>query len=272
MRSAAPSTNLVVSAIAATLTVAAARAQNVVYAQTFDDATPAPILTNPNDPFGNLHTVVTNAPVDPVTGSLEGPGFSHDGTGPGWSLSWADVYGYGAPGPITSQFDYGDTIGVVASTAAFTPLVHGSPALVIADADGEIRLTLDPLDVSGLTGLSMRFELAIGQTGYESLDSFRVLANGTAVHDTSGDALQSRPRPGWNVLGGFGTAWIDLTAFEGTDPLAIEFVFANDGSAEVFALDTIEVGENLLPTPGTIGIIVLSGLAFARRAVRYTHA
>ena len=230
-----------------------------------------------------LNTLVTS-PIDGSGGSASdaaanasfgttAPGTVFDsGQGLAWVASYADGNS-GSGGPISGN-DAGDLIGVVDENTfpGAQPSIPGlgndlfdagnRPATWFhsEDGDGLISLAFAAIDITGLTNLSMSFLWAANQAGsWESEDSIQVLVNDTVVFSRVGSELDLG-------LGftDFQLEDIDLSAFEG-ESLEITVNFESNGGAEDLGFGDLQVFGTAIPSPGSMAIIGVGGLALVAR-------
>jgi len=228
----------VTAIVAMTGIAGAAAAQVELASQTFDDNSTAPQITD-NADFG----------------SLQGQFF--DGTGLGWGLSFTDTRGTGSGGPVDGS-ESGDFIGVTDFTGEVGAFPTPAQGFQWNDTDGLVTLSFDAIDATGFTDLALDFGWFVTETGFEDEDFFAVEVNGDRIFEVRGDNLESGP-----FSGDFGFPSLDLSAFDGLSAVNIDFLADTNSGSETIYLDNVRVTG--IPTPGTVAMLGLGGLAAARR-------
>lgn len=219
----------IVLGLAAALTAGAATGAMAatIASQNFDDNSLAGVTTsNAGFPSGN--------------------GLTADGAGLGWTLGFIDSRGNGITGPVEGS-EPGDLVGVVDNTVTdnndLTDAGNTGQWFHADDIDGTLQLVFDDVDARAFSNLSLSFEWAANDTGFEVLDRFQVFVNGTSVFNVSGVPLQNGP-----FVDDFAMVMLDLSAFDGGF-VAIEVQITNNAAAEDMGFDSLVLSGDLAEVP-----------------------
>ncbi len=251
---------LIVAAFAGSLS-----AQDVIAAQSFESPQSANAVFTATDQLNFI---------DPTTGEITG-GTSHvfDGDGLGWTLFWENSFGLTAfttrsgldgtvAGPLTSVDGSADAIGVETSgdfedDFDISSGLDGSRAFLAEDVDGTLSIVFDAIDASLYQSLELSFRIVSRGSDVD------LLVNGT---DLSGQLGEIEVENGSGDPA-FVSKIIDLSAFDGSGTLEIEFAITNQGSNDFVGLDAIEVSGVLIPAPSA-ACLALAGIATGLRRRR----
>ena len=184
----------------------------------------------------------------------------------GFSTSWrtnANSQGDGI-GPVTSSGDTLDLVGVTDLAPPGTNFIQGAFGFIIEDADGEIALTFDAVDLSAHQNRMLSLDVFLSSTTWEAADYLRVSVSGSGtnlvVFDTVGLDIDDLAIEG---------AWNHIDAsLEGFDQAVLRIAFSSNAADERLWADNIVFSGMAIPEPSVaalvgVGVSVL-GLAFWR--------
>ncbi|GEM_PF-4576895 len=184
----------------------------------------------------------------------------------GFITSWSTNANSAADGigPVTSSGDTLDLIGVTDLAPPGTNFAQGSFGFIVEDADGEISLTFDAVDLSAHQGETLSLDVFLASTTWESADHLRVSVSGTGTNlvmfDTVGLDIDDLAIEG---------AWNHVEAsLEGFDQAVLQIAFSSNAAEERLWTDNIIFSGMVIPEPSAamllgVGAAVL-GLAFWR--------
>lgn len=159
----------------------------------------------------------------------------------------------------------GDFVGASNFTGTVGSFTDGVQGFQLSDADGTMRTTFDTV-TSPLGAPRVEFEWSlcldffVQETGWESDDRIRIWvdADGTEIDifNTFGSDIDDLA-----IEGGWNTAFLNLTGYVNVT-LMVEL--ESNAATESLYLDNI-VFKTGIPTPGSLAILGLGGLAATRR-------
>lgn len=170
-------------------------------------------------------------------------------------------------GPITSSGDTSDLIGVTDLAPPGTNFADGSFGFMIEDADGEITLTFDAVDLSTRREQALSLDVFLASTTWETADYLRVSVSGTDTNailfDTAGldvDDLAIEGR--WNHID---------ASLEGFDRAVLQIAFSSNASDERLWIDNIAFSGVAIPEPSSAMLLVAGALVIgpALRRMRF---
>lgn len=195
----------------------------------------------------------------------------------GFATTWATnaVSALDGLGPVTSSGDTLDLIGVTDLAPPGTNFVGGSFGYMMEDADGEIVLSFDPVDLSGYVQETISLNVFLSSTTWEAGDYLRISVAGSmtnlVVFDTTGFDIDDLAIEGtWNQLD---------ASLEGFDVAALQIAFSSNAGEERLWIDDVVFSGIVIPEPSSaillcMGACLLCALShgrftrFARRADR----
>lgn len=155
----------------------------------------------------------------------------------------------------------GDFVGTTDFTGDVGAFTDGSQGYQMSDTDGQMILTFDLVDMTGLTGYSVVFDYFINDTGYESTDSLIV----DLVTDSTTISILNFSEP---ELEANGDSWITSVTAIPDAATSAQLVFRLDtnSSAEAVYFDNVLITDTPVPEPSS-ALLALSaaGLFLVRR-------
>jgi len=193
-------------------------------------------------------------------GSAAGLTYASVGGELGFVTSFVDTRSTSQTGPIAGT-DSSDFVGVTDAVGPTGGFTDGDQAYRWDDGDGQIIVTLDTLDTTGLIDLTLTFDLFVTDTTYESNDDFQVLVNDIAVLSLGEAELEDTQ----TFAGNWSSLLLDISSFDGQ---VIKIKFAGDTNAgtENFYLDNVET--TAIPEPASFALmgLGLAAIGLRRRA------
>lgn len=249
-------------AIVAVAGLASASLADVIASQNFNGLSDAGTQTFDSLPAGSQLTNGGSANVG--------------GGGIDFATFWAvDTRGIGT-GPVEIGNDSSDFIGVNSFTGANSPDVspNGTPVasgsehnFEFNDGDGLVELRFAPVDVSGFTSRTLDLSLWINSTTYEADDFLFVNIEGNGgvtllafgELDLEGNSSADDGTANWLNLS------FDLEPIIASLGEALSLTISVDTNAATENIFVDDISFNGVPTPGTLALLGLGGLAAARR-------
>lgn len=156
----------------------------------------------------------------------------------------------------------GDFVGTTDFTGTVGAFTDGLQGFQIQDADGLMTTTFDEVNLAGYENLMLCLDYFVQSTGWESDDVLRiwVTVDGTTDIDlvnTAGSDIDDL-----DIEDRWITSSLSLDGYA-TAQLHVE-LDSNSGSESVY-FDNILFKGDLIPTPGSIVLLGLGGLAMGRR-------
>jgi hypothetical protein len=152
----------------------------------------------------------------------------------------------------------GDFIGVTDFTGTVGAYTDGLNGFQLSDTDGMVTVTMQGVDLSGLSSAAVSMDLFVQSTGYEADDRVRawVEVDGGVELDLfslAGDDLESP-----DVSGQWLSLSLDLTGYTSA---VLRFELDSNSGSEAIFVDNIV----FVPAPGAMALLGLAGLAGSRR-------
>lgn len=162
-------------------------------------------------------------------------------------------------GPVTSSGDTSDLIGVTDLAPPGTHFTQGSFGFIAEDADGEITLTFDAVDLSAHRAETLSLDVFLASTTWEAADYLRISVSGSAtnlvIFDTLGLDIDDLAIEGaWNQLG---------ASLEGFDQAVLQIAFSSNAGDERLWVDDITFSGIAIPEPSAIALLLVGALAGA---------
>ena len=156
-------------------------------------------------------------------------------------------------GPVTTSGDTSDLIGVTDTPPPGTNFPGGSFGFMVEDADGEITLTFDAVDLSAHRDETLSLEFFLAATTWEAADYLRVTVSGTdtnrVVFDTVGFDIDDLGIEGrWNRID---------ASLEGFDYAVLQIAFSSNAGDERLWVDNIAFSGIAIPEPSALALLGL---------------